>query len=106
MPMWKIRVILPDDARGRDALKAALAPYPAGGPQVQEGGADPPEMTGDVVIELHDGEPIGDLLHALHEISPQVFVSRADPPSTSASALAVRRGARIHQLRRGIGVSS
>ena len=35
-------------------------------------------MTGEVMIEAAGGEALGTLLGALHFISPQVFVTRAD----------------------------
>jgi hypothetical protein len=41
--------------------------------------ADTAELTGDVVLELSHDDGLGALLSALHTISPQVFVARADP---------------------------
>ncbi|MHB1431684.1 MAG: hypothetical protein ACYCVZ_06175 [Streptosporangiaceae bacterium] len=90
MPLWRIRVALPDDPRSQEALRTAVAAYPAERVRVESmdpGGAD---LTGNVVVELRDDGPLGDLLHALHEISPHVFVSRVNPPEASAPQAAAR----------------
>jgi hypothetical protein len=39
------------------------------------------ELSGDVVLELPRDEALGEMLTALHTISSQVFVSRADAPA-------------------------
>jgi hypothetical protein len=43
-------------------------------------------MTVDVVIEPTDVDGLGAVLGELHMISPQVFVSSADQPSSLATA--------------------
>jgi len=56
-------------------------------------GAGNAEMTGEVTVELAPDESLGIILGALHNISPQVFVTRADPPAPPAASpeLAVPR---------------
>jgi hypothetical protein len=78
MSLWRIRITLSDDPHSHALLKQALdgqrvtelnfAPRPANAAQ----------MAGDVVLELPRDDDLGTMLAALHRISPQVFVSRAD----------------------------
>jgi hypothetical protein len=100
MPLWKIRVILPNGPRSHDALARALAAHPASRLRVESRGPGTTEMTGDAVVELRDDEPLGELLRALHEISRQVFVSRTDPPGPPAAA----RGIRVRPLGGRLGL--
>jgi hypothetical protein len=78
MPLWRIRITLPDDPHSRALLDQALD-----GQRVTELNFTPREtdaaqMAGDVVLELPRDDDLGTMLSALHRISPQVFVSRAD----------------------------
>ena len=100
MPLWRIRVILPDDPQSHDVLASALAAHPASALRVESRGPDTSEWTGDAIVELHKDEPLGDLLRAMHEISRQVFVSRADPPEPPASERAIR----VRPLGGGLGL--
>src|SRR5215469_5814907 len=79
MTQWRIRLLAPDADGGRQALCKALAQAPVTGVRL-----DPPcvqvEEPRDVIIELAEEEALGELLRALHEISPQVFISRVGPP--------------------------
>jgi hypothetical protein len=43
-------------------------------------------LSGDVVLELPRDDELGDMLTALHSISPQVFVSRADVPEDALTS--------------------
>jgi hypothetical protein len=52
-------------------------------------------LTGDVIIELPDGEGIGTLLDELSLISPQVFVSSVSEPPLPAEAQPLRDSAPI-----------
>jgi hypothetical protein len=77
MAMWRIRLNLSDDPLSRERLTELLA-----GQQVskikltpREGAVS--ELSGDVILELPRDDSLGDMLTALHTISPQVFVSRA-----------------------------
>lgn len=81
MPLWKIRVVLSDDPASQNALTKAVSAYPPGRVRVLPLDPDSTTLTGDVVVELRDDGPLGDLLHSLHQISPHVFVSRANPPT-------------------------
>jgi hypothetical protein len=84
MAMWRIRINLADDPRSRERLNEVLASQ-----QVQDirlvprKGAEA-ELSGDVVLELPRDDTLGEMLTALHMISPQVFVSRADVPASPA----------------------
>jgi hypothetical protein len=77
MPLWRIRITLPDDPHSRALLDRALD-----GRRVTELNFTPrdvdAQMAGDVVLELPRDDDLGTMLSALHRISPQVFVSRAD----------------------------
>jgi hypothetical protein len=86
MALWRIRIRLSDDPHSRAQLDSALT-----GLRVkdmtfaprEEGSA---EMAGDVVLELTQDEDLGSILSALHRISPQVFVSRADDDQAASKA--------------------
>ena len=81
MSMWRIRITLPGDPGSHALLNEALAGQPVSQVRLTPGGADTAELTGDVVLELRQDDGLGALLSALHTISPQVFVARADPVS-------------------------
>ena len=83
MQHWSIRCALPDGAQGRNALRSALAQFQH--ELVTEGpSGDLADVNGDVVIAISGEGILGDLLRALHEISPQVFVSRVAPTGPAA----------------------
>jgi hypothetical protein len=86
MQHWRIRIAVPDGARGQRALSGALARFQADQPAVNGQGsdvADVADVNGDVVVALREEGSLGDLLRALHEISPQVFVSRVSSPDAA-----------------------
>ena len=78
MAMWRIRINLTDDARSRERLDEVLATQRVQAIRLtpRAGAAD--DLSGDVVLELPRDDALGEMLTALHTISPQVFVSRAD----------------------------
>jgi len=86
MAQWRIRVVVPDGPGAQQAVRGALALVPSarvlsGSPAAS--GSDSGDGPGDVVVDLADEASLGDLLRTLHEISPQIFVSRvpsSDPP--------------------------
>lgn len=80
MPMWKIRVVLSDDEQAYEALRGLLISYQVRSLRLRDRGRHLPGTTAELVITLGEKQPMGDLLHALHEISPQVLISRADSP--------------------------
>lgn len=80
MPMWKIRVVLADDEHSYEALRGLLASYQVNGLRLRDRGRHLPGTTAELLISLGERQPMGDLLHALHEISAQVLISRADSP--------------------------
>ena len=83
MSLWRIRIAMSDDPRSQELLTEALA-----GQRVCSRLMSPrdTQMTVDVVIEPADVDGLGALLGELHRISPQVFVSLADQPSSLATA--------------------
>ena len=89
--MWRIRLTLSDDPRSRALFHEALSDQSVSVVRLIPGSTGKAEITGEVMIELTEGEALGTLLGALHGISPQVFVTRADrpaPPATSPEFLA------------------
>ena len=87
MALWRIRITLADDLHSRTVLNQALA-----GQRVRELNftprtTRPPEMAGNVVIDLPRDDDLGPVLSALHQISPQVLVSRVDGAAKTAATL-------------------
>ncbi len=78
MAMWRIRINLADDARSRERLREVLASQHVQAVQLTPRQGLAAELSGDVVLELPRDDALGEMLTALHTISPQVFVSRAD----------------------------
>jgi hypothetical protein len=85
MTLWRIRVAVPDDPTSRGALTSALAGQPVSGVRVLPGRASGSSTTSELVVELPQDDGLATVLSALHEISPQVFVSRADVPASESS---------------------
>jgi hypothetical protein len=78
MAMWRIRINLADDPRSRERLDQVLASQRVQAIELTPRQGVAAELSGDVVLELPRDEALGEMLSALHTISPQVFVSRAD----------------------------
>jgi hypothetical protein len=76
MPKWRIRINLSDDAQTRARLAELLASQRVSAIQLTPRADAESVLTGDVVLELPRDDELGDMLTALHMISPQVFVSR------------------------------
>jgi hypothetical protein len=83
MTQWRIRLIAPEADGGRQALCKVLAQAPVTGVRLDPPGVRAEEPTRDVIIELAEEDALGDLLRALHEISPQVFISRVGSPDSA-----------------------
>jgi hypothetical protein len=81
MAMWRIRISLADDPRSRERLNEVLASQRVQAIQLTPRPGTTAELSGDVVLELPRDDALGEMLTALHTISPQVFVSRADAAS-------------------------
>ena len=82
--VWRIRLTLSDDQHSRALLHEALADKPVSTVRLEPRGTDKAEITGEVMAEFTpDG--LAALIEALHMISPQVFVARADRPASPAS---------------------
>jgi hypothetical protein len=93
MTLWRIRVAVPDDPGGRGALTSALEGQPVSGMRVLPG--SPVNSTSsEFVVELPQDDGLTAVLSALHKISPQVFVSRAQPPESEMAAGPERARAR------------
>ncbi len=80
MHQWRIRIAVPDDPGSRSALNDVLAAQPAARLRELPGRSGRPATTGEIVVELPQDDGLVTVLSALHQISPQVFVSRADMP--------------------------
>jgi hypothetical protein len=86
MAMWRIRINLADDPRSRARLNEVLARQQVSAIRLTPRAGTEAELSGDVVLELPRDDELGDMLSALHTISPQVFVSRASHSATDADA--------------------
>jgi hypothetical protein len=82
MSLWRIRITMADDVGSHEALTAALAEQRVWSLLLVPRDT---EMTADVIIELPSVGGLDALLGELHVISPQVFVSSADEPSSLAA---------------------
>jgi hypothetical protein len=76
MTMWRIRINLSDDAQTRARFAEVLASQRVTAVQLTPRADAERLLAGDVVLELPGDDELGDMLTALHLISPQVFVSR------------------------------
>ena|ERR1022692_3042343 len=90
MAQWRIRIIVPAAPDGRQVLKSALAAVSVTESRLMPPVADSAETTGEVVVDLGEDDALHDLLRTLHEISPQVFISRVGSPEPAASDPAIR----------------
>jgi hypothetical protein len=90
MAQWRIRVIVPAAPDGRRVLKSALAGVSVTQSRLIPPIADTSETTGEVVVDVGEDDALHDLLRTLHEISPQVFISRVGSPEPAASDPAIR----------------
>jgi|SRR5580693_6913306 hypothetical protein len=77
MAMWRIRINLSDDPTSRARLNEVLARQQVSAINLTRRAGAEAQLSGDVVLELPRDDELGDMLSALHTISPQVFVSRA-----------------------------
>ncbi len=90
---WRVRLTLSDDQHSRALLHEALADQPVSAVRLLPRSSGRAGITGEVMIELAQGEALGTLLGELHIISPQVFVTRADlsaPPAASRELFSSR----------------
>jgi hypothetical protein len=86
MAMWRIRINLADDPQSRARLDEVLAKQQVSAIRLTPRAGTESELSGDVVLELPRDDELGDMLTALHTISPQVFVSRASQTAAEAGA--------------------
>lgn len=92
MAQWRIRVIVPEASSGQEVLTTALAQVPVTDMRLDPQDGDASGQTGDVIVELGSDAALADLLRTLHEISPQVFISRVPSPETAdGQPIRVRR---------------
>ena len=90
MAQWRIRVIVPAAPDGRKVLKSALADVRVTESRLIPPSAETAETTGEVVVDLGEDDALHDLLRTLHEISPQVFISRVGSPEPARADPAIR----------------
>lgn len=86
MASWRIRISLSDDAQTRARLAEVLASQRVSAVQLTPRPGTDSMLAGDVVLELPGDDELGDMLTALHTISPQVFVNRATSDHGSSLA--------------------
>jgi hypothetical protein len=86
MSTWRIRVAVPDDPASRGALTSVLAGQASSGVRVLPSKLSPSSRASEVVVELPQDDGLSAVLSALHTISPQVFVSRADTTAAQSAA--------------------
>ena len=79
MPLYKLRVDLPDNPGGLAALATALAEHDVNILSLAVHGKDATTVTDDLVVDMRDVTMLGSLICALHEISPQISITRTDP---------------------------
>lgn len=84
MPLWRIRIAVPDDPGSRTALDEVLAAQPAARLREVPARNGRPAKSGEIVVELPQDDGLVSVLSELHRISPQVFVSRADLPEPAS----------------------
>jgi hypothetical protein len=84
MPLWRIRIAVPDSPASRSAVKQALATQPVSYLRVTPTSDEVSPATSEIVLELPQDEGLANVLSALHAISPQVFVSRANVPDAAS----------------------
>jgi hypothetical protein len=89
MPLWRIRITMSDDPHSRALLNQALEGQRVSEVRFTPRAANAAEMAGDVVLELPRDDDLGTMLSALHRISPQVFVSRAEEDSPAGTGPAL-----------------
>ena len=98
MPLWRIRIAVPDSPASRSAVKEALAAQEVSYLLMAPGdGAS--SSSSEIVVELRQDDGLTRVLSALHAISPQVFVSSVDATDGAAG-----RGGRVPEpMPRGAG---
>jgi hypothetical protein len=84
MPLWRIRIAVPDDPGSRSALNEVLAGQPTARLREVPARGGREAKAGEIVVELPQDDGLVTVLSALHRISPQVFVSRADMPEPAS----------------------
>jgi hypothetical protein len=84
MPLWRIRIAVPDDPGSRSALNDVLAAQPAARLREVPARRGRAARAGEIVVELPQDDGLVTVLSALHRISPHVFVSRADLPEPAS----------------------
>jgi hypothetical protein len=74
---WRIRITISDDAQSRSALDEVLAGHQVSTINLAARNHGSNDVDAEVLLELPPEESVGELLSALHGISPQVLVSMA-----------------------------
>jgi len=79
MPLYKLRVDLPDNPGGLAVLATTLAEHKVNILSLAVHGKDANTVTDDLVVDMRDITSLGSLICALHEISPEISITRTDP---------------------------
>jgi maleate isomerase len=78
MPLYKLRVDLPDDPGRLAALATALADHDVNILSLAVHGKGAASVTDDLVVDMRNESALGSLICALHEISPQMSITKTD----------------------------
>jgi hypothetical protein len=87
MGMWRIRISLSDDPWSKAQLNEMLSRHQVAAVRLSPREGTDGELAGDVVLALPRDDELGDMLAALHTISPRVYVSRANHDHDSSMAV-------------------
>jgi maleate isomerase len=79
MPLYELRVDLPDDPGTLATLASTLAEHDVNILSLTVHGKDAATVTDDLVVNIQDAAKLGPVICALHEISPRVSITRTDP---------------------------
>lgn len=84
MFLWRIRITLPDEPHHVTSLRHALADLAVHMLRVVPKPGIIGAVSADFMIELRDDERLGAVLGVLHEMSPQVYLSRVEQPDLAS----------------------
>jgi ACT domain len=79
MPLYRLRVDLPDDPGALATLATTLADHNVNILSLTVHGKDAATVTDDLVIDMREVSALCSLICALHDISPRISIARTDP---------------------------
>jgi len=89
MVMWRIRLNFSDDPLSKARLNEVLSRHQVTALRLSPRAGTDAELAADVVLALAGDGELGEMLAALHTISPRVYVSRADHDHDPSMAVLV-----------------